>query len=181
MNRHSRSGASQRRSSRRGLGQLAAWLALVPVLLFLIAPAHAFSFGKKAKAEESSSNNEAGRRAESAFDDALAKIKAGDYLGSIPLLQQSLAANPNNADALSELGHSLRKVGRLDESLQSYQKALALNPKHLNAAEYLGELYLDMKRPDLAREELEVLAALCPSGCEPRSELQERIAAYRPQ
>lgn len=180
MNCHFRWGASQRRPSRPGLGQLAAWLALVPVLLFLIAPAHAFSFGKKSKTEESSSNK-AGRRTDSAFDDAIAKIKAGDYAGSIPLLQQSLAANPSNADALSELGHSLRKVGRLDESLQSYQRALALNPKHLNATEYLGELYLEMKRPDLAINELEVLTALCPSGCEPRSELQEQIAAYGPQ
>ena len=177
MNRHFPRAASQRRPSRPGLRQIAAWLALVPVLLFLTAPAHAFSFSKKSKTEESSSNK-AGR---SAFDDAIAKIKAGDYAGSIPLLQKSLAANPGNADALSELGHSLRKLGRLDESLQSYQKALALNPEHLNAAEYLGELYLEMKRPDLARKELEVLTALCPSGCEPRSELEEQIAAYRPQ
>lgn len=180
MNRHFRRAASQRRPSRPGLRQIAAWLALVPVLLSPIAPAHAFSFSKKSKTEESSSNK-AGRRTDSAFDDAIAKIKAGDYAGSIPLLQKSLAANPTNADALSELGHSLRKVGRLDESLQSYQKALALNPKHLNAAEYLGELYLEMKRPDLARKELEVLTGLCPSGCEPRSELEEQIAAYRPQ
>lgn len=180
MDRHSPPGTSQRRPSHPGPGQLGAWLVLVAALLVLTAPVHAFSFSKKSKTEQSS-NNKADRRAESAFDDAMAKIKAGDYAGSIPLLQRSLAANPNDADALSELGHSLRKVGRLDESLQSYQKALAVNPKHVNAAEYLGELYLEMKRPDLAGKELEVLAALCPSGCEQRSELQEQIAAYRPQ
>jgi tetratricopeptide (TPR) repeat protein len=113
------------------------------------------------------------------YDAALAKINAGSYADAIPLLQQSLAANPQNSDALNELGFSLRKVGRLPESLTAYQKALALNPGHINANEYLGELYLQMKQPDLAKKQLAILDKLCPSGCEQRSDLEEQISAYK--
>jgi tetratricopeptide (TPR) repeat protein len=115
----------------------------------------------------------------SAYDTALNKINAGDYQGAIPLLQQSIAQDPNNADALNELGFSLRKTGNLQDSLAAYQKALALNPGHVDANEYLGELYLQMKRPDLAQKQLDVLAKLCPSGCEQRSDLQEQLAAFK--
>ncbi|HEX9446596.1 MAG TPA: tetratricopeptide repeat protein [Dongiaceae bacterium] len=113
------------------------------------------------------------------YDAALAKINAGSYAEAIPLLQQSLAENAQNSDALNELGFSLRKVGRLPESLAAYKKALALNPGHINANEYLGELYLQMKQPDMAKKQLSILDKLCPSGCEQRSDLQEQISAYK--
>jgi tetratricopeptide (TPR) repeat protein len=113
------------------------------------------------------------------YNAALTKINAGSYADAIPLLQKSLADDPSNPDALNELGFSLRKVGRLPESLDAYQKALALNPGHINANEYLGELYLQMKQPDMAKRQLAILVKLCPSGCEQRSDLQEMISAYK--
>jgi|SRR6185369_16126635 len=113
------------------------------------------------------------------YNDALQKVQAGDYLSAIPMLQQVAADDPSNADALNELGFSLRKVGRLPESLDAYKKALALNPSHIDANEYLGELYLVMKRPDLAKQQLDVLAKLCPNGCEQRNDLQEQLAAFK--
>ncbi len=157
--------------------QLRIAAAFVLTLPFVTSPAHAFGFGSKKSQTQTDARNP--NRAPGAYVDALARIKAGDYAGSIPLLQQSLRTNPDNADALNELGHSLRKVGRLPESLDAYQKALTLNPKHINATEYLGELYLQMKQPDLARQQLLALATLCPSGCEQRADLQAQIDAYR--
>ena len=129
------------------------------------------AFGSDSSSDTSSSGD--------AYNTALQKIKDGKYNDAIPLLQQASASDPNNADALNELGFSLRKVGRLSESLDAYQKALALKPDHIDANEYLGELYLQMKRPDLAQKQLDVLARLCPSGCEQRSNLQEQLAAFK--
>jgi Flp pilus assembly protein TadD len=130
------------------------------------------AFGSDSSDDTSSSSG-------TAYNTALAKIKDGKYDDAVPLLQQAAATDPKNADALNELGFSLRKLGRLSESLEAYQKALDLKPDHIDANEYLGELYLQMKRPDLAQKQLDVLTKLCPSGCEQRSDLQEQLAAYK--
>lgn len=129
------------------------------------------AFGSDSSSDSSSAGD--------AYNTALSKIKSGQYNDAIPLLQQATAADPKNADALNELGFSLRKVGRLSESLDAYQKALSLNPDHIDANEYLGELYLVMKRPDLAQKQLDILTKLCPSGCEQRSDLQEQLSAFK--
>ncbi|HVJ32258.1 MAG TPA: tetratricopeptide repeat protein [Terriglobia bacterium] len=142
-------------------------------------PHYALAFGSNSSSSTSTPSPTATKSSSNTYDTALNKINAGDYLGAIPLLQQSLAQDPNNSDALNELGFSLRKTGRLSESLEAYQKALALNPSHIDANEYLGELYLQMKRPDLAQKQLDVLARLCPSGCEQRSDLQQQLASFK--
>ena len=178
MNSHLQCGAAAHPSTLLNIMQVWTWAAVV-LALSVIAPAHAFGFGSKKSETHEANDGKSTPRTDATYDDALAKIKVGDYADSIPLLQQSLMTNPNNADALNELGHSLRKVGRLQDSLLAYQKALTLNPKHVNATEYLGELYLQMEQPDLARKQLEALALLCPSGCEQRTDLQAQIDAYR--
>jgi tetratricopeptide (TPR) repeat protein len=134
-------------------------------------PQSTLASGSSSTTDTSSSGN--------AYNTALEKIKNGKYNAAIPLLQQATADDPTNADALNELGFSLRKVGRLPESLEAYQKALELKPDHIDANEYLGELYLEMKRPDLAQKQLDILTKLCPSGCEQRSDLQEQLAAFK--
>ena len=134
-------------------------------------PQGTWASGSDATTDTSSSGN--------AYNTALEKIKDGKYNAAIPLLQQASADDPTNADALNELGFSLRKVGRLPESLEAYQKALSLKPDHIDANEYLGELYLEMKRPDLAQKQLDILTKLCPSGCDQRSDLQEQLAAFK--
>jgi tetratricopeptide (TPR) repeat protein len=136
-----------------------------------------------ARAFESSSSNSttstSGPSAPSSYDAALAKIKRGDYAEAIPLLDQALGAEPQNADALNELGFSYRKLGRFDASLNAYQRALSINPNHVEANEYLDELYLQMKRPDLAKRQLDILDRLCSSGCPERTELAGRIQTYQ--
>ena len=44
------------------------------------------------------------------FVQAAKLFEAGDYAGAIPLLQKSVDANPNNADAHNLLGFSHRKL-----------------------------------------------------------------------
>jgi tetratricopeptide (TPR) repeat protein len=145
-------------------------------------PQAAFAFGSTSNTSTSSSSGSVDTTppaSATAYNTALNKINAGAYADAIPLLQQSLAEDPQNPDALNELGFSYRKIGHLPESLDAYQKALAINPGHIDANEYLGELYLQMKKPDMAKRQLDILSRLCPSGCEQRTELQDRISAYK--
>jgi len=109
------------------------------------------------------------------LDAAQKKTDAGDYRGAIPILNDLIKANPNNADALNLMGFCLRKTGQADLALQYYNKALALMPKHLGANEYLGELYVELGQMDKARERLAVLQGAC-GNCSQEANLAAAIA-----
>ncbi|MGH6879346.1 tetratricopeptide repeat protein [Hypericibacter sp.] len=105
-------------------------------------------------------------------------VDAQQYNEAIPLLNQLVAENPADADALNLLGFSHRKLGHQNKALGYYEKALATMPNHLGANEYLGELYLEMKDLPHAEERLAVLQKACTS-CEEYTELKEKIADYK--
>jgi len=105
-------------------------------------------------------------------------VDEGKYRDAIPILDQLVAKNPADADALNELGFSHRKLGHEQKALTYYLKALATQPNHLGANEYLGELYLEMKDLPHAEERLAVLEKAC-TKCEQYSELKEKIADYK--
>ncbi len=105
-------------------------------------------------------------------------VKAKDWSRALTLLQKAVQAEPRNADAWNYLGYSHRQLKEFDQSLAAYQKALAINPDHRGANEYLGELYLQRGDPEKARERLEKLRALCPSGCGEYDDLAKAIKAY---
>ena len=100
------------------------------------------------------------------------------YRDAIPILEQLVAKNPTDADALNELGYSHRELGHQEKALTYYLKALSTEPNHLGANEYLGELYLEMKNLPKAEERLAVLEKACTS-CEQYNELKEKIADYK--
>src|SRR3954462_12015554 len=105
-----------------------------------------------------------------------AKLKAGDYGAALSELRD-LAEDVQQADVYNLLGFALRKTGDLKTSLTYYTKALEMQPDHKAAREYLGELYVETGNIEKAREELAILAKLCPSGCEEREDLQKAIEA----
>lgn len=105
-------------------------------------------------------------------------VKAKDWSRARALLQKVVQAEPRNADAWNYLGYSYRHLKQFDQSLAAYQKALAVNPDHRGANEYVGELYLQMGDPEKARERLEKLRALCPSGCSEYDDLVKAIKTY---
>jgi cytochrome c-type biogenesis protein CcmH/NrfG len=105
-----------------------------------------------------------------------AKIKAQDYAAALAELRD-LAEDTQQADVYNLLGFTLRKTGDFKTSLTYYTKALELQPEHKAAREYLGELYVQTGNMDRAKEQLAVLAKLCPAGCEEREDLQKAISA----
>lgn len=119
------------------------------------------------------------QQSEDDFGKAEYLIKAERYDEAIPLLQKVVAKNPSDADAWNYLGFASRKLGKTKEALDYYTKALAIDPNHKGAHEYLGELYLLMKDPAKAQEQLVLLQGLCNGGCEEVDDLQQAIADYK--
>ena len=105
-----------------------------------------------------------------------AKIKAKDYAAALTELRD-IAEDTQQADVYNLLGYTLRKTGDFKTSLTYYTKALELQPDHKAAREYLGELYVETGNMQKAKEQLAVLAKLCPAGCEEREDLQKVISA----
>ena len=106
----------------------------------------------------------------------IAQIKAKDYAGALAELRD-LAEDTQQADVYNLLGFTLRMTGDFKTSLTYYTKALELKPDHKAAREYLGELYVETGDIGKAKEQLSVLAKLCPGGCEEREDLQKAINA----
>jgi len=105
-----------------------------------------------------------------------AKIKANYYAAALAELRD-LAEDTQQADVYNLLGFTLRKTGDFKTSLTYYTKALELQPDHKAAREYLGELYVETGNIAKAKEQLAILAKLCPGGCEEREDLQKAISA----
>lgn len=68
-------------------------------------------------------------------------IEKGRLDEAIAEFKQSLASNPNNAEAYINLGVVYRRKGRLDEAISKYKKALAINPNLAEAYTNLGIAY----------------------------------------
>ena len=112
------------------------------------------------------------------YDLGVKAIQAGDYARALTLFQKVVQTEPRNADAWNYIGFSHRHLKQYGESLAAYQKALGINPDHRGANEYLGELYLRMGDLGKARDRLDKLAAVCPSGCKELDDLKQAVKAY---
>lgn len=112
------------------------------------------------------------------YDLGVKAVKAGDYARALTQFQKVVQTEPRNADAWNYIGFSHRHLKQFDESLAAYQKALGINPDHRGANEYLGELYLQMGDLGKARDRLDKLGALCPSGCNELDDLKKAVKAY---
>ena len=118
----------------------------------------------------------AARAPDSGYTEAERAVKAKQYEDAIKKLEQVVAKEPRNVDAMNYLAYSHRELGRYDISLGWYQKALALNASHRGANEYLGQLYLKMGKVKDAQAQLAKLQKLCGRGCEEYESLRSAIA-----
>ena len=110
------------------------------------------------------------------YSEAERAVKAKQYEQAIKQLEQVVAKEPRNVDALNYLAYSHRELGRYDVSMRYYQQALAINANHRGANEYLGQLYLKTGKTKEAQAQLAKLQKLCGKGCEEYESLRTAIA-----
>jgi len=144
---------------------------------FLLALMTALASGSALAAGSSSSSSS--QDVASKLDQAERMIESGDFRDAIPVLEQIVQSDGDNADAYNYLGFAYRNLGQYDRSKRYYDEALAINSDHRGAREYLGELYLKLGQPDKARQQLARLDEICPYGCEEYEELKRAIEEYR--
>jgi tetratricopeptide (TPR) repeat protein len=113
-------------------------------------------------------------------DSAVAHIRRGrQELGAGRLdaaekeFRAALATDRKNAFAHRELADIYRRRGKLDDAVAEMQASLAVRDS-ATARVTLARIYLDQKKPDLARAEVEKAVKLAPNYTEAR-ELLERL------
>lgn len=73
-----------------------------------------------------------------------------EFEGAMRLFQESVAADPNDADNWYRLGCALLEADRVEEALDCLQKAETLNPKKEYICHKIGQAYLRKENPDQA-------------------------------
>ena len=104
------------------------------------------------------------------------QAKGGEYAAALTTLRS--ASNQVDPRIQTMIGYSLRKLGRVDEALPYYLAALATDPKRTTTRQYLGEAYLQIGRPDQAKQQLAEIAKRCGTACEDYQTLKEAIAKF---
>ena len=77
--------------------------------------------------------------------------------------QEALKINPNNHEAMVNLGATYRQMDRLDDAERMYTQAAALAPDYPELHASLGALYLFRGKPELAEVSLRRAIELSPS------------------
>jgi tetratricopeptide (TPR) repeat protein len=118
----------------------------------------------------------------------VAAFEQEDWQGVLDHMSAALEARPWLDNAHNLMGFAYRKLGDYPAALAAYDKALALNPYNRGALEYLGEAYLELDRPDDAKQTLDRLAGACRllahggvdplAKCQEFQELSEAYEAY---
>ena len=123
--------------------------------------------------------NPIAERNKAQFSQAKDFIGKKNYQEATVILQELLkdSDNAKDADILNYYAFSQRKLKHFDVAETYYLKALTIKPNHPGANEYLGELYLETKRPEKAKERLEVLKSC---NCNEFKLLKANIDKYNP-
>jgi Flp pilus assembly protein TadD len=82
------------------------------------------------------------------FDQATAVYRADRFGDAIPLFEQYLRTNPNDALANARIGICLGQLERLPESMPYLKKASALDPTDYQSRSNLGLVYEKLGRPE---------------------------------
>jgi tetratricopeptide (TPR) repeat protein len=119
------------------------------------------------------------------IDPAVAHIRRGrQELGAGRLetaekeFRAALATDPKNALAHRELADIYRRRGKLDEAVQALQTSLALRDS-ASGRVTLARIYLEQKKPQLARAEVEKAVKLAPNYAEAK-QLLEHLEKSKP-
>jgi tetratricopeptide (TPR) repeat protein len=106
------------------------------------------------------------------------ELGAGRFDTAEKEFRAALAADPKNALAHRELADIYRRRGKLDEAVQELQTSLALRDS-ASGRVMLARIYLEQKKPQLARAEVEKAVKLAPNYAEAR-QLLEHLEKSKP-
>lgn len=84
------------------------------------------------------------------------------YAEAIELCENLLRSNPQDLQALLNLGNCQMESGLAAEALASYEKILKLQPDHVDALNNLGSALVKLQRPQEALTHLERALAITP-------------------
>jgi len=76
--------------------------------------------------------------------------------------KKALALKPDYAEALYNLGITLRELGQIDAAINSYKQALTIKPDYFGAHNNLGNIFLDLGQLDTAADHFEWAVAYKP-------------------
>ena len=76
--------------------------------------------------------------------------EVGDFTHAVEPLQQVLAHDETNVDALLQFGRCLAMLGRVDEAVKALEKLAKLQPEDVEVFNILGHVLLNARQPDLA-------------------------------
>lgn len=131
-----------------------------------------------------------GASPDAAGDTSIARIRrgrqelaAGNYEAAEREFRAVLAAEPANAAAHRGLGEISRHKGKMDDAVKELQASLAARDS-AEVRTMLAKVYLEQKKPELARTEAEKAVKLAPNYAEARQLLEHlqnsKAAAKKP-
>jgi tetratricopeptide (TPR) repeat protein len=106
------------------------------------------------------------------------ELSAGNMNAAEEEFRAVLAAEPENAAAHRGLGEIARRQGKMDDSVKELQASLATRDS-AEVRTMLAKIYLEQKKPDLARAEAEKAVKLAPNYAEAK-QLLEHLQSSKP-
>ncbi len=101
-------------------------------------------------------------------------IQEGNATSAIATTQAIISIEPNNPTRRLQLGLLQIATGDLEGATQSLKNALILDPNYANARYILALTHLDLKQPELALEQLRIVAETNPDNADLK-ELIEQV------
>ncbi len=128
---------------------------------------------KPATPAEAPAKPRLGGSAADLYERGVSLAKAGKFAEALAVFEEADKAQPNDADITNMRAFTMRKTGKVRESLDVYAKALKIRDRFPEAREYLGEAYLL-----LAHEQLKTLRDYGTEGEQDFFRLQQRFKDY---
>ena len=109
------------------------------------------------------------------FEEALARLHAGDAPGAVAMLSQALCDAPADIDLLTLLGAAHNACGEHTAAIEVLSRALARAPRFARAREERALALLKLRRPEEAVSELQECLAIAPGNASARRRLAQTL------
>ena len=111
--------------------------------------------------------------------DGIALVQQKKFEQSVPVFEQSVVADPKNAQAFAYLGFSHQQTGNMPDARKYFEIALSIDPDEVHALNWGGQNDLSRKAVDDAEKKLDRLARVCGESCAEYEELDTAIKTHK--